>query len=409
LEAAIGYVLHDFHNKRKESPMLRITDREVKKQFLEYRTLGAAVCLVAAVMAFTLVCFTVSADQPTVKVARKDLNKALNSLKATANEGGLRSASVPDFCVPGSSGCPVSDLVPGSGRYFYPGSGNYQNDNGTPCSTTHPCRYTGPRTPGGLDTDIARFRDGVPKNSITCGFGVFPAMAILALRPRVNGTAQIRVNALGQSTAPKTPFNDGTYEWYIMQVCTGPTPQHPDTVTTYFEVKTCSTVDDADPTSNDNNISTFTTNPNTQLGACQPSLTDNVVNYSMSYNETSMTPCWDTSSAPDPTAFKILTLTSKGERSPNLGIATNVPAAPIAGNGALLTCAGATIEVTPWDGDECDGLEFHKWRGACSGTGACTVGMTDDTLVTAQFTAHECEPGKVWEPGACGCVARATK
>src|SRR5687768_6857046 len=58
-------VLHDFHNKRKEeSQMLRITDPEVKKRFLDYRTrLGAAVCLVAAVVAFSLVNFTVSADK----------------------------------------------------------------------------------------------------------------------------------------------------------------------------------------------------------------------------------------------------------------------------------------------------------------------------------------------------------
>lgn len=389
--------------------MLRITDLEVKKQFLDRRTrLGAAVCLVAAVMAFSLVNFTVSAEQPFRKAARNDLNDALNSLnKATADKAGYRDVRVPDSCVPGSSGCPVSDLVPGSGRYFYPGSGNYGNDNGTPCSATNPCRYTGPRTPGGVDTDIVRFRDGVPKNSVTCGFGVVvPTMTILALRPRVNGTAQTRVNANGQSTAPHAPFNDGTYEWFIMQVCTGDAP-HPGNVTTWFDVKTCSTVDDADPASNDNNISSFTTNPNKQLGTCQSSsFTDNVVNYSMSYNETSMTPCWDTSFAPNPAAFKTLTLTRIGERSPNLGLATNIPTAPMIANGALTTCTGATIEVTPWDGDECDGLEFKKWRGACSGTGGCTVTITEDTLVGALFTAHECEPGKVWEPGACGCVAR---
>lgn len=393
--------------------MLRITDPEVKKRFLDHRThLATAVCLVAAVMAFSLVNFTVSADQPFMKAARNDLNKALNSLhKATADKGGHGSASVPDSCVlPGGSGCPVSGLVPGSGRYFYPGSGNYHNDNGTPCSAASPCRYTGPRTPGGEDTDIVRFRDGVPKNTVTCGLGEVPTMTILALRPRVNGTNETRVNANGQSTAPSAPFNDGTYEWYIMQLCIGPNPQHPGTVTTWFGVKTCSTVDDADPASNDNNISTFTTNPDTQPGACQSSLlNDNVVNYSMSYNETSMTPCWDTSFAPNPAGFKTLTLTRIGEGSPNLGLATNIPTAPMIANGALTTCTGATIEVTPWDGDECDGLEFKRWRGACSGTGACTVTMTEDTLVTAQFTAHECGPGKVWEPGACGCVARATK
>jgi hypothetical protein len=260
-----------------------------------------------------------------------------------------------------------------------------------------------------VDTDIVRFRDGVPRSSATCGGGVVvPTMAILALRPRVNGTAQIRVNANGQSTAPAAPFNDGTYEWYVMELCIGDTPQHPGIVTTWFNVKTCSTVDDADPASNDNNISSFTRNPDQQLGACQSSLTDNVVNYSMSYNETSMTPCWDTASAPNPAAFKTLTLTRVGERSPNLGLATNIPTAPMNVNGALITCTGATIEVTPWDGDECDGLEFHRWRGACSGTGACTVTMTEDTLVTALFKAHQCEPGKVWEPGACGCVDRGT-
>lgn len=396
--------------------MLRITDPKVKKQFLDHRTrLGTAVCLAAAVMAFSLVNFTVSADQPFMKAARNDLNKALNSLnKATADKGGHRNASVQDSCVLGSSGCPVSGLVPGSGRYFYPGSGNYHNDNGTPCSTTSPCRYTGPRTPGGVDTDIVRFRDGVPKNSVTCGFGVVPTMTLLALRPRVNGTKQTRLNANGQSTAPNAPFNDGTNEWYIMQLCIGPNAQHPGTVTTWFDVKTCSTVDDADPASNDNNISTFTKDPNTQQGACQSfSVTDNVVNYSMSYNEysispneSSMTPCWDTQFESNPAAFRTLTLTRIGERSPNLGLATNIPTAPMIANGALTTCTGATIEVTPWDGDKCDGLEFKKWRGACSGTGPCTVTMTEDTAVTAQFTAHECEPGKVWEPGSCACVAR---
>jgi hypothetical protein len=265
-----------------------------------------------------------------------------------------------------------------------------------------------------VDTDIVRFRDGVAKNSVTCGFGVVPTMTILALRPRVNGTNQIRVNANGQSTAPHAPFHDDTYEWYIMQVCTGPTAQHPETVTTWLDVKTCSTVDDANPASNDNNISSFTTNPdpgypNSQLGACQSgAVNDNVVNYSMSYNETSMTPCWDTLFDPNPAAFKTLTLTRIGERSPNLGLATNIPTAPMIANGALTTCTGATIEVTPWDGDECDGLEFHKWKGECSGTGACTVTMTEDTLVTAQFTAHECGPGQMWEPGACECVARHT-
>jgi hypothetical protein len=234
-------------------------------------------------------------------------------------------------------------------------------------------------------------------------------MTILALRPRVNGTAQIRRNANGQSTAPHAPFNDDTYEWNIMQVCTGPTPQHPGIVTQYFEVKTCSTVDDVDPASNDNNISTFTTNPDSQLGACQPTvLNDNVVNYSMSYNETSMTPCWDTSFESNSAAFKTLTLTRIGERSPNLGLATNVPTAPMIANGALTTCTGAAIEVTPWDGDECDGLEFHKWKGECSGTGPCTVTMTEDTLVTAQFTAHDCGPGQMWESGACECVAAHT-
>jgi hypothetical protein len=397
--------------------MLRITDPEVRKQFLDHRTrLGTAVCLVATlavVMAFSLVSFTVSADQQVMKAARNDLHKALNSLnKATADKDGHHTASLPDPCVPDgppSSGCPVSGLVPGSGRYFYPGSGNYHNDNGTPCSATSPCRYTGPRTPGGVDTDIVRYRDGVPKNAVTCGFGVVPTMSIVALRPRVNGTNQIRVNANGQSTAPHAPFNDDTYEWYIMQVCTGATAQHPETVTTWFDVKSCSTVDDSDPASNDNNISTFTLNPNTQLGACQsPVVNDNVVNYSMSYNETSMTPCWDTSLESNSAAFKTLTLTRIGERSPNLGLATNIPTAPMIANGALTTCTGATIEVTPWDGDECDGLEFHKWRGACSGTGPCTVTMTDDTLITAQFTAHECGPGKVWEPGACECAVRGT-
>lgn len=304
--------------------------------------------------------------------------------------GGPSSASVPDSCVPGSSGCPVSGLVPGSGRYFYPGSGNYHNDNGTPCSATSPCRYTGPRTPGGVDTDIVRFRDGVPKNAVTCGFGVVPTMTIVALQPRVNGTNQTRVNANGQSTAPHAPFEDGTYEWYIMQLCIGPNAQHPTVTSTWFDVKTCSTVDDADAASNDNNISTFTTDPNSQPGACQSSsaLTDNIVNYSMSYNETSMTPCFDTSFEPNPAAFKTLTLTRIGERSPNLGIATNIPTAPMIENGALTTCTGATIEVTPWDGDESDGLEFKKWHRACTGTGACTVTMTEDTLVTAQFTAH---------------------
>jgi len=249
-----------------------------------------------------------------------------------------------------------------------------------------------------------RFRDGVPKTSITCGVGLVPQMAILALRPRVNGTDQIRLNANGQSTAPHAPFNDDTYEWNIMQVCIGPSASG--IVTQYFEVKTCSTVDDADPASNDNNISTFTRNPATQLGGCQARVNDNVVNYSMSYNETSMTPCWDTSSLPDPAAFKTLTLTRIGQRSSSLGLATNIPTAPMIANGALTTCTGATIEVTPWDGDECDGLEFKRWRGACSGTGACSVTMTEDMLVNAQFTAHECEPGKVWESGACGCVAR---
>jgi len=395
--------------------MMRNTDPEVQKLFLEHRTrLRWAVCLVAtlaAAMAFSLVNSTVSADETLMKAARNDLNKALNSLnKATVYNGAHGSASFADSCVPGvSSGCPVSGLVPGSGRYFYPGSGNYVNDNGTPCSATSPCRYTGPRTPGGEDTDIMRFRDGVPKVSLTCGFGLVPTMTILALRPRVNGTAQIRRNANGQSTAPHAPFNDDTYEWNIMQVCTGPTPQHPGIVTQYFEVKTCSTVDDVDPASNDNNISTFTTNPDSQLGACQPTvLNDNVVNYSMSYDETSMTPCWDTESFPNPAAFQTLTLTRIGERSPNLGLATNIPTAPMITNGALTTCTGAAIEVTPWDGDECDGLEFHKWKGECSGTGACTVTMTEDTLVTAQFTAHECGPGQMWEPGVCECVARHT-
>jgi hypothetical protein len=253
-----------------------------------------------------------------------------------------------------------------------------------------------------------RFRDGVPKDSVTCFFGV-PQMSILALRPRVNGTNQIRLNANGQSTAPHAPFNDGTYEWYIMQVCIGTTPQHPVTVTTWFGVKTCSTVDDADPASNDNNISSFTVNPDTQMGGCQSApLNDNVVNYSMSYNETSMRPCWDTESSPNPAAFKTLTLTRIGNRSPKLGLTTNIPMAPMIANNALTTCTGATIEVTPWDGDECDGLEFHRWHGACSGTGPCTMTMTEDTSVTAQFTAHDCEPGKVWEPDACGCVDRAT-
>lgn len=391
--------------------MMRNTDPEVQKLFLEHRTrLRTAVCLVAtlaAAMAFSLVNSTVSADQTFMKAARNDLNKALNSLnKATVNKGAHRSASVPDSCVPGSSGCPVSGLVPGSGRYFYPGSGNYLNDDGNPCSATSPCRYTGPRTPGGVDTDIMRFRDGVPKTSITCGVGLVPQMAILALRPRVNGTDQIRLNANGQITAPHAPFNDDTYEWNIMQVCIGPLASG--TVTQYFEVKTCSTVDDADPASNDNNISTFTRNPDTQLGGCQARVNDNVVNYSMSYNETSMTPCWDTESFPNPAAFKTLTLTRIGERSPNLGLATNIPTAPMIANGALTTCTGAAIEVTPWDGDECDGLEFHKWKGECSGTGACTVTMTEETLVTAQFTAHECGPGQMWEPGACECVARHT-
>src|SRR5215467_16046000 len=115
--------------------MMRNTDSEVQKLFLDHRTrLRTAVCLVAtlAVMAFSLANFTVSADQPIMKAARNDLNKALNSLnKATADKGGHRSASFADSCVPGaSSGCPVSGLVPGSGRYFYPGSANYHNDDG---------------------------------------------------------------------------------------------------------------------------------------------------------------------------------------------------------------------------------------------------------------------------------------
>jgi len=391
--------------------MMRNTDPEVQKWFLDHRTcVRTAVCIVAtlAFMAFSLVNFAVSADQPFKKAARNDLNNAPNRFnRAAANKGGPHSSSVLDLCVPGSSGCPVSGLVPGSGRYFYPGSGNYQNDDGTPCSATSPCRYTGPRTSGGEDTDIVRFRDGVPKTSVTCGFGMVPQMAILALRPRVNGTDQIRLNANGQITAPHAPFNDDTYEWNIMQVCIGPLPSG--IVTQYFEVKTCSTADDTNPASNDNNISSFTRNPDTQLGACQSRLNDNVVNYSMSYNETSMTPCWDTESFPNPAAFKTLALTRIGERSPNLGLATNIPTAPmIANGGALTTCTGATIEVTPWDGDECDGLEFHKWKGECSGTGACTVTMTEDTLVTAQFTAHECGPGQMWEPGACECVAHHT-
>ena len=312
-----------------------------KTKVLDHRTRrGAAACLVAVVM--LLANSSVLADQPSV----------------------------------------VYDLVPGSGRYFYPGSDNYHNDNGI--------RYTGPRTPGAVDTDIARFRDGVPKSVATCGGGVVvPTMAILALRPRVNGTAQTRVNANGQSTAPYAPFNDGTYEWFIMQVCTEDTPAHPGIVTTWFGVKTCSTVDDADPASNDNNISSFTTNPNTQVGACQAlPLVDDIVNYSMSYNETSMTSCWDTSVSPDPQAFQTLTLTRIGVRSPNLGLATNIPVAPMFENGTLNTCAGATIELTPWDGDEGDGLEFQKWQGACSGTGACTVTMTEDTSVIALFTAE---------------------
>src|SRR5205085_2816214 len=116
--------------------------------------------------------------------------------------------------------------------------------------------------------------------------------------------------------------------------------------------------------------------------------------------------CWDTYAAPNPAAFQTLTLTRIGERSPNLGLATNIPTAPLIANGPLTTCAGATIEVTPWDGDECDGLEFKKWHRGCSGTEPCTVTMTADMLVTAQFTPHECGPGQVWEPGACECRPR---
>lgn len=356
-------------------------------------TLARAV-VVSSLLALCSCAFTNEADTPPAAEALEQLQ-----------------ASVPDSCVPPSSGCSVSGLVPGSGRYFYPGSGNYHNDDGTACSTTSPCRYTGPRTPGGPDTDIVRFRDGVPKTSVTCGFGVVPTMTILALRPRMNGTDQTRLNANGQSTAPHAPFNDGTYEWYIGQLCIGGNGQHPGIVTTWYDVKTCSTVDDADPASNDNNISAYTTNPDRQLGACQSSsvaTSDYVVHYSMSYNGTSMTPCWDTSSAPNPASFKTLTLARIGVRSSNLGLSTNIPTAPMVENGTLTTCTGATIDVTPWDGDACDGLEFHRWFGACSGTGACTVTMTSDTSVTALFTAHDCGPGKVWEPGACGCVARAT-
>ena len=299
-----------------------------------------------------------------------------------------------------------SGLVPGTGRYFHPGSGNYKRDDGSACSGTG-CRYTGPRTPGGADTQIVRFRDGVLKTSGTCGSSVVPEMTILALQPRRNGTAQTRLNAHGQTVAPGALFEDGTYEWLIAQVCTSAAP-HPGEVSTWYDVKSCSTVDDTDPASNDNNISTWTTNPDTQLGACQSvPIIDHLVKYSMSYDDTSLTACPSTSPGPDPASFKTLrlNLTGDGAGSPNAGVTTNIPAAPMVSSGTQLACPGAAIHVTPWDADACDGIEFAGWDGACSGVGDCTVTMTRNTTVVASFTAHDCGPDQVWDPSACGCVA----
>lgn len=313
----------------------------------------------------------------------------------------------------------TSGLVAGSGRYFYIGSGNYVNEDGSACSGGN-CVFTAPRIPGGADAPIARLRDGVPKAGGVCGFPgtvlpppwIWPRpeadMAIVALQQRRNGTAQTRLDANGQSTAPGALFADGTYEWRIAQICTSDMPMHIGTASTWLDVKTCSTVDDANPASNDNNISTYTTNPATQLGGCQIApLIDNIDNYSMSYNGTSMTLCYDTLAAPDPAAFKTLSLTAIGARSSKTGLTTNVPVPPMTErSGTVTTCTGATIDVSPWDGDACDGREFRRWLGACSGTGACTVTMTRDTSVTAVFAAHDCGPGHEWDPGACGCVER---
>lgn len=47
------------------------------------------------VMAFSMINFTVSADQPFMKAARTDLNQALNNLnKATADKGGHRNKAI---------------------------------------------------------------------------------------------------------------------------------------------------------------------------------------------------------------------------------------------------------------------------------------------------------------------------
>lgn len=57
-----------------------------------FRFIAIALSLV---MAFSMVNFTVSADQPFMKAARTDLNQTLNNLrKATADKGGHRNKAI---------------------------------------------------------------------------------------------------------------------------------------------------------------------------------------------------------------------------------------------------------------------------------------------------------------------------